>query len=53
VVWPRGKYFLRKALDRASQVVNELGASLRSQSLALSVSEKGKSLNLIASTKTR
>ena len=38
-----GKYLLRNAVDRASQVVKELGSSLRSQSLALSVSKKGKS----------
>ena len=47
-----GKYLLKNAVDRASQVVNKLGSSLRSQSLALSVSEKGKSLNLIASVET-
>jgi len=51
-VLPREKYLLRNAIDRASQVVNELGFSLRSQSLALSISEKRKSLNLIASAET-
>jgi len=42
-VLPREKYLLKNAVDRASQVVKELGSSLRSQSLALSVSKKGKS----------
>jgi len=48
-VLPGGKYLLRKTFESASQVVNELGSSLMSQSLALSVSKKGKSLRLIAS----
>jgi len=43
---------LRNAVDRAFQVVKELGSSLRSQSLARSVSEKGKSRSLIASAET-
>ena len=51
-ILPEGKYLLRKALDKASQVVNEVGSSLRSQSLALSVSEKRKSLSLIVSAET-
>ena len=38
-----GKYLLRNAVDRASKVVNESSSSLRSQTLALSVSKKGKS----------
>ena len=49
VVFPNGKYLLRKALERIAQVVNELGSSFYSQSLALSFNEKGKSHNLIAS----
>ena len=40
---------LRKALESVSQAVNELGSSFYSQSLALSLSEKGKSRSLIAS----
>ena len=48
-VLPGGKYLLRKALESISQVVNELGSSLYNQSLALSLSEKGKSRSLIAS----
>jgi len=51
-VLPGGKSLLRKALDKASQVVNELGSLLRSQSLALSVNKKGKSLSLITSAET-
>ena len=47
-----GKYLLKNAVDRASQVVKELGSSLRSQSLALSVNEKGKSRSLMASAGT-
>ena len=48
-VLPGGKYLLRKAPESAAQVVNELGSSFCSQSLALSLSEKGKSRSLIAS----
>ena len=48
-VLPGGKYLLRKALESVSQVVKELGSSFYSQSLALSLSEKGKSRSLIAS----
>ena len=47
-VLPGGKYLLRKAFERASQVVNELGSSFYSQSLALSLNENGKSLSRIA-----
>ena len=43
---------LRNAVDKASQVVKELGSSLRSHSLVLFVSEKGKSHSLIASAET-
>ena len=46
------KHLLKKAFEKASQVVNELGSSFRSQSLALSSNENGKSLNLIASVDT-
>jgi len=48
-VLPGGKYLLRKALESVSQVVKALGSAFCSQSLALSVSEKGKSCSLIAS----
>jgi len=47
-----GKYLRRKAFERANQVVMEFGSSLRSQSLALSFKENGKSLNLMASALT-
>ena len=47
-----GKYLLRKAFERASQVVNKLGSSFCNQLLTLSLSEKGKSLNRIASVVT-
>jgi len=47
-----GKYLLRKVLERASQVVNELGSSFCSQSLALSLSEKGKNHRRMASADT-
>ena len=47
-VLPGGKYLLRKAFERAAQVLNELGSSFCSQSLALSLSENGKSLSRIA-----
>ena len=47
-VLPGGKYLLRKAFERASQVVNNLGSSFCSQSLALSLSRNGKSLSRIA-----
>jgi len=52
-VFPGGKYLLRKALERTSQVVNELGSSFCSQSLALSLNEKGKSRSRIASADTQ
>ena len=51
-VLPGGRYLLRNVVDKASQVVKELGSSLRSQSLVLSVSEKGKSRSLMASPKS-
>ena len=51
-VLPGGKYLLRKALERIAQVVNESGSSFYSQSLALSLNEKGKSHSLIASVDT-
>ena len=51
-VLPGGKYLLRKAFERVFQVVMEFGSSLRSQSLALSFKEKGKSLSLMASALT-
>ena len=44
-VFPGGKHFLRKALERASHVVKELGSLFCSQSLGLSFNEKGKALN--------
>ena len=47
-----GKYLLRNALERPSQVVVEFGSSFCSQSLALSLSEKGKSRSRIASIDT-
>ena len=47
-VLPGEKYLLRNALERISQVVNELGSSFCSQSLALSFREKGKSRRQIA-----
>ena len=50
--FPGRKYLLRKALDRTSQVVNELGSSFCSQSLALSLNEKEKSRSQIASADT-
>jgi len=43
---------LRNALERTSQVVNELGSSFCSQSLALSLNEKRKSRSQIASVDT-
>jgi len=46
-VLPSGKYLLRKALESMSQVVKALGSAFCSQSLALSLSEKGKSCSLI------
>jgi len=51
-VLPGGKYLLKNAVNKASQVVKKLGSSLRSQSLALPVSEKGKSRSLMASAET-
>lgn len=51
-VFPSGKYLLRNALDRPSQVVNEFGSSFCNQSLGLSLSEKGKSHSRIASVDT-
>ena len=39
---------LRKALESVSQVVKALGSAFCSQSLALSLNEKGKSRSLIA-----
>jgi len=51
-VLPGRKYLLRNALDRTSQVVNELGSPFYSQSLALSFREKGKSCRQIASVDT-
>ena len=51
-VLPSWKYLLRNAFERASQVVNELSSSFCSQSLALSLSENGKSLSRIASVVT-
>jgi len=51
-VLPGGKYLLRNALESTSQVVNKLGSSFCSQSLALSRSEKGKSRRRIASVDT-
>ena len=44
-----GKYLLRKALESISQVVKELGSAFCSQSLALSLSKKGKSRSLVVS----
>jgi len=46
------KYLLGKALERVSHVVNELGSLFCCQSLALSLSEKGKSRSRLASTDT-
>jgi len=51
-VLPGKKYLLRIALESTSQVVNELGSSFCSQSLALSHSEKGKSRKGIVSVDT-
>jgi len=51
-ILPYGKYLLRKALESISQVVNELGSSFYNQSLAMSLIEKGKSRNLMASVDT-
>ena len=51
-VLPVGKYLLRKALERLSQVVNKLGFSFCRQSLAQSLSEKGKSLSCMAPVDT-
>ena len=47
-----GKYLLRKAFGRSFQVVNELDTSFYNQSLALSLSEKGKSLSHMVSVDT-
>jgi len=52
VVLLRGKYLLRKVLERTSHVVNKLGSSFCNQSLALSFNEKEKSRSLIASVDT-
>jgi len=46
------KYLLRKALERITQVVNELGSSFCSQSRVLFFNEKGKSHSQIASVDT-
>jgi len=51
-IFKGGKYLLRNAMERASHMVNELGSSICSQSLALSFNEKGKSYNRIASVDT-
>jgi len=51
-VFPSEKYLLRNALERPFQVVNEFGSSFYSQSLALSLNEKGKSRSQIASVYT-
>jgi len=48
----RGEVFAEEALERSSQVVNELDSLFCSQSSALPLSEKGKSLNLIAPVDT-
>lgn len=47
-----GKYLIRKACDKAFQVVKELGALEFNQALALSFRENGKSQSRIASSLT-
>ena len=49
-VLPERKYLLRKALERTSHMVSELGSLFYNQSLTLSLNENRKSLMRIAST---
>jgi len=51
-ILPRGKYLLRKAFEKASHIVKELGALFCNQSLTLSFNKNWKSLNRITSLNT-